>query len=101
MADFEVPIEQWFTIHLSMVEGDASTGRTVLSLVESDGSLTTLLDVQGFTHHPDMPASMLNGFKDINPIKLYTSGELTCGLKAAGLPLEIWWDDFAIGAPAP
>ncbi|MGB0592061.1 MAG: hypothetical protein ACPGU1_20455 [Myxococcota bacterium] len=33
----------------------------------------------------------------LNPLKVYTSGHLMCGLHSAGLPLEIRWDDFAIG----
>ena len=96
-ADFEVPIETWFTLHLSIIEGDETSGRTTLSRVLDDGSLETLIDVIGVTQHPDEPESSRDGFKDINPIKVYTSGHLMCGLKRAGLPLEIWWDDFAIG----
>ena len=96
-ADFDLPIERWFTLHLRIVEGDETTGKTVLSRVTPDGNLEPLIDVTGVTQHPDEPEEARDGFKDINPIKIYTSGQLLCGLHAAGLPLDIWWDDFAIG----
>ena len=100
VADYEVPIEQWFTLHVSLTAGDEDTGRATVSLVQEDGSLATLIDVTGLTQHPDEPAEARDGFKDINPIKVYTSGAIVCGLAADGYPLDIWWDDFAIGGSA-
>ena len=41
----------------------------------------------------------LVGFTHLNPIKLYTSGNLMCGLTALYQTLEAWWDDLSISIP--
>ena len=97
MADFEVPIEEWFTLHVALEEGDERTGRATVSLVMPTGERRVLIDVNDITHDPDTPPGELDGFKDVNPVKLYTAGQLVCGLRGEGLPLEIWWDDLAFG----
>ena len=95
------PVEagEWIRLRLRMIEGNAETGRAQLFQVEGDGTVRTLIDVQDWTHDPEDTAP--DGFQMMQPIKLYTSGGLICGLKAAtGESLEIWWDDFAIGETA-
>ncbi len=95
-TDVEVPIGEWFTLDVSVTEGNATTGRVIIRMTDADGVTHDVSDVTNWTHSPD---GVPDGFKDINPLKLYTSGGLMCALNAADLPLEIWWDDFAIGTP--
>lgn len=93
-----VPVGEWVTLRVSLVEGDAASGRVSVRLVDARGAETVLFDVRDATHHPDDPAP--NGFEDFQPIKLYTSGPLVCALRERSLPLEAWWDDFVL-ATAP
>ena len=77
--------------------GDDTSGRTVLSIIEPSGEKRTIIDVTGWTHHPEMmegTAHAPDGFKDINPITIYLGGQLTCALSG---PMVIDWDSFAIG----
>jgi hypothetical protein len=96
VSDVQVPIGEWFTIEVEVVEGDESTGRVIMHVTKVDGVRYEVADVTGWTHSPDGTA---DGFKDINTMKIYTSGDIMCGLKDAGFALEAWWDDYAIGAP--
>ena len=93
-TDVLVPIGEWFTLEVSVIEGDESSGRVVVRMTTAEGKTHTVADVTDWTYSPD---GIPDGFKDLNPIKLYTSGALMCELKSRGLPLEVWWDDFAIG----
>jgi hypothetical protein len=95
-SDVEVPIGEWFTLEMTVIEGNASTGRVIARMTDAAGQIHTIGDVTNWTYSPD---GTPDGFKDLNPLKLYTSGALVCELKQAGVPLEIWWDDFAIGSP--
>ena len=97
VSTVQVPVDEWFTIHVAVTEGDAQTGRTVLSLVDATGALTPIIDVTGATVHPDVDVSSSDGFKDINPIKIYLSGSTLCNIRNVDEGLEILWDDFAIG----
>jgi hypothetical protein len=95
VSEVEVPIGEWFILEVSLVEGDATTGRSVIHVTTADGVRHEVADQVGWTHSPSGTA---DGFKDINTMKLYTSGTLMCALKDMGLVLEAWWDDYAIGA---
>jgi hypothetical protein len=89
-----VPLGEWFTLTITVIEGDATSGRVIVRMTDGEGVVHTVGDITNWTYSPD---GNPDGFKDVNPLKLYTSGELMCALKAEGLPLEIWWDDFAVG----
>jgi len=94
ISTLEVPIGQWFTVEVSITEGDASTGRATVHVTTADGVRHEVADVTGWTYSPD---GSPDGFADINTIKLYTSGDIMCTLQSLGHVLEIWWDDYAIG----
>jgi hypothetical protein len=94
VSNVVVPIEQWFTIEVSITEGDATTGRTTMHVTTEDGTRHQVADVTGWTRSPD---GVADGFKDINTMKIYTSGAVMCALKDEGKTLDIWWDDYAIG----
>lgn len=92
----EVPLGEWFTLDFSIIEGNGSTGRVTIRMTDADGEVHTIADITNWTRSPD---GVADGFSALNPLKLYTSGALMCALADFGLPLEIWWDDFAIGSP--
>lgn len=100
VAEAAVPRNQWFFIKVEIVEGDADNGRVKLWLKPQQGLPTNMLEVEGFTYHPEQPAAELDGFKDIHAIKLYTSGNLICALQSVQPParLRVWWDNFALGS---
>ena len=90
--------EQWYTMHVELKEGNASSGYFSVKIAESGTELETVIEVNDFTHHPE-PTVAIDGFRDINPIKLYTFGQVACDLNGLGNALQIYWDDFAIGIP--
>jgi hypothetical protein len=98
VSDVTVPIGEWFTLEVSMTEGDESTGRAQVHVTTLDGTRHEVADISNWTHHPEDPAP--DGFTDINTLKVYTSGVLMCTLQEMGMELEAWWDDYAIGASA-
>jgi hypothetical protein len=95
VSEVAVPIGQWFILEVSITEGDENTGRAIVHVTTGDGVRHEVADVTGWTRSP---TGVADGFKDINTIKLYTSGDIMCSLKELGHVLEIWWDDYAIGA---
>jgi hypothetical protein len=95
VSDVEVPIEEWFILEVSITEGDETSGRSVVHVTKADGARYEVADQTGWTYSPD---GVADGFKDINTMKLYTSGNLMCALKGMDKVLEAWWDDYAIGA---
>ena len=98
VSDVPVPIGEWFTLEVSITEGDESNGHVLVHMTTLDGTRHEVSDIRNWTHHPDDPAP--DGFTDINTLKVYTSGVLMCTLKEMGMELEAWWDDYAIGASA-
>jgi hypothetical protein len=101
VSDVEVPHGEWFTLEVTIVEGDLTGGRAHVRMTDAAGQTHTVADVTNWTYSPDASGGSQDGFKDFNPLKLYTSGALVCALKdqVPSIPLEIWWDDFAIGSP--
>ncbi len=98
-SDVEAPIGEWFTLEFTFIEGNASTGRAYVRMTDAAGVTRTIADVTNWTYSP---GAVPDGFQTLNPLKLYTSGVLMCALHDApggAIPLEIWWDDFAIGTP--
>ena len=89
------------------VAGDSSAlfaevSATCTALAEADGASTLWSEwaevrVTAVADDGAVP----DGIAEFNPLKLYTSGTLVCALKGLDppVPLEIWWDDFAIGSP--
>jgi len=89
----EAPIGEWFTLDVRLVAGDAETGRVTVDLEREDGERMNLFDVTGATV---FPGGQVQGFTTLNPIKLYTGGNVVCGLRQAGSLLDAHWDDFTL-----
>lgn len=88
------PLGQWITLFVTVLEGDATTGKVIVNATFEDGTQHQIVDLTGYTHSPE---GTPDGFASLNPIKVYTSGELMCALNDLGVVLEVFWDDFAIG----
>ncbi len=91
-----VPIGSWFTLTVRLTAGDATRGRIVITMTASSGEETVLFDVAKANQYPQ---GDVVGFTHIQPIKLYTSGNLVCGLKRYNKTLEAWWDDLRVTIP--
>tara|TARA_B100000809_G_scaffold117833_1_gene116172 strand:+ start:101 stop:1033 length:933 start_codon:yes stop_codon:yes gene_type:complete len=87
-SDESVPIHNWFTLQVEMLEGDAEHGQI---LVKKDE--TILFDVHNWTHHPEDTTP--GGFDNLNMMKLYTSGDVLSMLPE-GSAFVILWDDFSL-----
>ena len=93
------PVNEWMTLRVFVDEGRTSSpgfdqGRFVLSIEREGGARVTVADVEGPTCHPDHPHP--DGFRNLNPLKLYTSGGLLRAAMRAGRRLQVSWDDFAL-----
>lgn len=86
-----VPIGEWFTLDVTLLEGDQSNGEVILGITR-DGERREFVNLTDWTYHPDDPDP--DGFSTLNTMKLYTSGGVMCGLNSEDLVLEAWWDDF-------
>ncbi len=95
-GDVPVPLGSWMELHVELTEGDASSGHVRVELTTDEPATYEIIDRAVATYHPDDPAP--DGFTDFNPLKLYTSGPVLCGLLDAGSELIVRWDDFKIGA---
>ena len=98
VSDDPVPIEEWFTLKVGLVAGDASTGRTTVDVVGENGDETRIFEVAGATLYPE---SSVPGFTTLSPVKLYTGGNLVCWLKSLGLAMDAHWDDFSLSVSTP
>ena len=96
-SEVVAPIEEWFTLQISLVAGDASSGRVTVNLIRESGEELRLFDVSNATLYPQ---GVVQGFTSLNPIKLYTSDNLMCWLKSQGLLLDAHWDDFVLELPS-
>ncbi len=92
-----VPVGEWFTLKVSLVAGDGTTGRTTVDLIRENGNETRIFDMTGATIYPD---STVPGFTALSPIKLYTAGNVICWLRSLGLPMDAHWDDFSLSVSA-
>ena len=94
-----VPIGEWFTLHAHLVAGTKETGRVTIEIENNKGETETLFDVSDATVF--MEDGSL-GFTAVQPIKIYTSGNLVCWLKSQTPPmiLDAWWDDFVFNTKA-
>ena len=88
-----VPIEQWFTLDVSIREGSDETGLVRVSMTDLNGTEWSVINDSVWTHHPDDAGP--DGFETINTMKLYTSGELLDQLPE-GRALVVYWDDFML-----
>lgn len=90
----KIPLNEWFTLNYYFKEGNAKSGRFIMTIDTKKNGLQTIFDVTNFTHNtmdgePD-------GVTAFNPFKLYTSAKLANWMKEQGKPLQIYWDDFKL-----
>lgn len=90
----QVPTGKWVTLEYSFLEGDESTGRFYMAMTPDGGIRRVLIDVRGWTHHPQNPAP--DGLTQLNPLKLYTSKSAIDHVRQMGGALSVYWDDLAI-----
>lgn len=93
-TSFKVPLKTWMRIEYYYREGGADDGRFVMAVTPDGGSRVVVADVTGFTHHPDDAQPV--GLAHLNPIKLYTSKDVTDAVKARGGSLQLFWDDLLV-----
>ena len=96
ISDVEVPIGSWFTLDVTIIEGDQLNGRAIVHAT-IDGVEYEVANITDWTHAPSDPSP--DGFSVVNTMKLYTSGAVMCGLNEMDQTLEVWWDDYKIGIP--
>ncbi len=87
-----VPIGEWIDLTIYLKEGDASNGRTYMSMTTQDSVSTTIFDIQNYTHHPDDVCP--KGIRDFNPLKIYTSDNVINHVANNGGLFHVYWDDF-------
>ncbi|MBN8507438.1 MAG: hypothetical protein J0L57_02385 [Burkholderiales bacterium] len=89
---FAIPIDTWMTIEYYFKDGDDRTGRFLMAVTPDGGQRKVVLDVSNFTRHPD--ETKPDGLAQLNPMKLYTSGELTEYMRSRGKALQMLWSDL-------
>ncbi len=97
-SDIVIPVEQWITLELYMLQGDEQSGRFYMTVSVAGGEKQVLFDIGGFTHHPEDIAPA--GFDYINPIKLYMREPVLDIMKATGGSFRLQWDDLEFGHTA-
>jgi hypothetical protein len=89
-----IPIGKWMTLEYYIKEGNNIDGRFYMAMTPEGGKKQVIFDVQNFTHNTKDPSP--DGITSWNPLKLYTSRELTNFVKGEGKALQVYWDDLAI-----
>jgi hypothetical protein len=92
--DVEVPLGRWLRLQYYYRQGNGTAGRFALAMTPEGGQRVVVFDVKDSTYHPSDPRP--DGLRDFNPIKLYTSGELTDFVRRNGSALQLYWDDLLI-----
>lgn len=93
-TDVPIPVETWMTLEYYVKEGDDQTGRFYMSMTPDGVNKKALFDINNFTHNTSDPDP--DGISLWNPMKLYTSTELTNFVKDNGKSLRVYWDDFEV-----
>jgi hypothetical protein len=91
---FTIPLDQWLTAEIYLKEGKADNGRFYFAITRPDGRKTVLFDVRNTTCHPDDPNP--DGFRQFNPMKLYTHNKNIHRVREQSGALVIYWDDFEL-----
>lgn len=91
---FVLPTGQWFDLKVVYHEGDAATGRFVLTVQTPGAAPVTVFDVHDLTRHPSDPAP--RGLRWLNPVKIYASAAVLAWVGAQGKTLHLDFDDFRL-----
>jgi hypothetical protein len=89
-----IPIGKWMNLEYYIKEGNKVDGRFYMAMTPEGGEKKVLFDIPNFTHNTKDPNP--GGITLWNPIKLYTSRELTNYVHGEGKALQVYWDDFAV-----
>lgn len=92
-TDFPVPFGSWMEIELSIREGDSESGRFIMAVTPDGGERHVVFDITGTTQHPDETCP--DGFTHLQPLKLYTSGDLVEYVRESGRTVTVYWDDWS------
>ncbi|MCA9278066.1 MAG: hypothetical protein H6815_04670 [Phycisphaeraceae bacterium] len=93
-ANVPVPIGRWVTIGIYYHEGDALSGRFVMTMIDN-AQTYVLFDIHDTTQHPN-DVTPNDGVPFMNPMKLYTSGTIVDYVRKKGGALEVLWDDLHV-----
>jgi len=91
---YPVPLGEWFEMELYLLEGKGNEGRFYMAITDDNNNKTLLFDINNHTVHPN--ENDPDGFKHINPLKLYSGEHIINHMKDGGYPLEIYWDDLEL-----
>ncbi len=91
---FKIPLEQWLTLEVFLKEGKGKDGRFFFAVTRENGKKVTIADVRDSTHHPNDPSP--DGFRQFNPMKLYTHNKNVKRVREQEGALQIYWDDFEL-----
>ncbi len=101
-GQWTVPLGVWLRLQYYYREGHGGDGRFALAVTQDGGDRLDLFDLAQPTLHPD--ATVGEGARHLNPVKLYTSALLTNFVADRGGELRVLWDDLAMqtcAAPRP
>ncbi len=98
-STFAIPIGQWLTTEIYLVEGDGGRGRFKFIVTPDGGEPITVFDITNFTHHPDDDNP--DGLSHYNPMKLYTDAELINWVNSNNKVMQLLWDDFSLWVNKP
>lgn len=93
----EVPIGRWFRLRTEMIEGDKHTGVMCISMIV--GNKETVIynrKMQTMATAFCEKKHQSQGFTLIQPIKLYTSAQLTEWMRERGLAIEAYFTDWSL-----
>jgi hypothetical protein len=93
-TDISVPVGKWITLEYYIKEGDGESGRFYMAMTPEGGTKKVVFDIQNFTHNTKDPNP--DGITLWNPMKLYTSRDLTNYVRGESKSLQVYWDDLAI-----
>jgi hypothetical protein len=93
-TEISVPVGKWMTLEYYIKEGDGESGRFYMAMTPEGGTKKVVFDIQNFTHNTKDPNP--DGITLWNPLKLYTSRELTNFVRCEGKSLQVYWDDLVI-----
>ena len=93
-GSYAIPLKQWLTAEIHLKEGKGRGGRFYLAVTGADGKKSVIFDVRDTTHHPDDRKP--DGFRQFNPLKMYTHNRNVKRVRDKGGALQIYWDDFEL-----
>ena len=93
---FSIPLEEWLTAEVHLKEGKNEDGRFYFAITRPNDVKTVIFDIRNTTHHPDDPTP--DGFRQFNPMKLYTHNKNVKRVREQSGALQIYWDDFELWA---